>query len=56
MLNIVRQPLGLQKWFHPIAQQPMGTYNTQPFKLDKLTNGSELCEMDSYADVLFMCC
>ena len=39
MLNIGRQPISLQKWFRPIAQQPMGTY-------DKLPNGWELCEID----------
>ena len=56
MLNIGRQPLGLPKWFHPIAQQPMGTHDTLPFKLDKLPKGSETREIDAYADVLSKCC
>ena len=56
MLNIGREPLSLPKWFHPIAQQPMGTYDPHPFKLDKLPKGSESHEIDAYADVLFTCC
>ena len=46
MLNSGRQPLGLQKWFYPSAQQPMETYDTHPLKLDSWSNGSELCEID----------
>ncbi len=46
MLNSSRQPLGLQKCFNPSAPQPMGTYDTHPFKLYKWPNGSELHEID----------
>ena len=56
MLNIGRQPLGLPKWFHPIAQQPIGTYDLYPFKLDKLQKGSESREIDASADVLSTYC
>ena len=52
MLNIGRQPLGLPKWFHPFAQQPMETYDPLLFKLDKLPKGSESHEID----MLFTCC
>ena len=42
MLNIGRQTLSLQKWFRPIAQQPMGTYDTLLFKLDNINNVSNV--------------